>query len=78
METKSTNGASRNQLNIEKIERYYDQAYNAIARAEDCVLLTAQGYRTESESVEGTAQVEGRILWVWTVECLVCTGAREE
>ena len=38
-ETKSTNGATRNQLNIEKIEGYYDQAYNAIARAEDCVLL---------------------------------------
>lgn len=39
VETKSTNGATRNQLNIEKIEGYYDQAYNAIARAEDCVLL---------------------------------------
>lgn len=39
METKSTNGATRNQLNIEKIEGYYYQAYNAIARAEDCVLL---------------------------------------
>lgn len=40
--------------------------------------ITAQGYQTESESVEGTAQVEGCILWVWTVECLVCTGAGEE
>ena len=39
METKSTNGATRNQLNIEKIEGYYDQAYNAITRAEDCGLL---------------------------------------